>query len=263
MYHSVYAYLYALDIVSFNYLKSLGLFPNTQLLELNEQLFTGQLISSIILSYIDIENIINSPTKQLKLSSISFDFHPDTFKHLFNIIEQLTINTTTIHILIICLRLFTSHLQFLSYIKSDDNQIKLNTYVTDIELKKWFELLLNLVSNESTEQINICKEASKALIYVINIRSSITERLSIYHQYIIQNKHSILIEQILLELNKNEILTNWIDFLCDENNGFVTMDILHSFIGLYFNEEYQNKSEIKQILLSFQQLFIISIDRSI
>ncbi|CAF4120895.1 unnamed protein product, partial [Rotaria sp. Silwood1] len=73
--------------ISIDYLKSNGTYPNIELLNLNEELFTGQFLSSIILSHIDIENQINSLTKQTNLSSISCEFHPNTFKYLFNIIE--------------------------------------------------------------------------------------------------------------------------------------------------------------------------------
>ena len=63
-------------------------------------------------------------------------------------------------------------------------------------------------------QIIICKEASKALIYIINIPNiSFAEKLSLIHQYIIENKYPILIKELLIELNKNEILLNWIEIL--------------------------------------------------
>ncbi|CAF4263498.1 unnamed protein product, partial [Rotaria sordida] len=251
-----------LEISSVNYLKSIGSYPNTQLLNLNKELFTGQFISSIILSHIDIENQINLFTKQSKLSSISCEFHPNTFKYLFNIIEQLTTtsllqsNHTVIHILNICLRLFTTHLQILSDIKID-NQIDLTTYIIDDELKKWFELLLKLVCNENFEQLTICKEASKALINVINIQtSSFDEKLSLIHQYIIENKYPILIKRFLIELNKHEILFNWIDILCDENKKSSILQILYSFIDLYFNINDELKSLIEQILLSFQKFLL-------
>ncbi|CAF3200290.1 unnamed protein product, partial [Rotaria sp. Silwood2] len=42
-------------ILSIDYLKSIGSYPNTQLLNLNEELFTGQFISSIIVSHIEIK----------------------------------------------------------------------------------------------------------------------------------------------------------------------------------------------------------------
>ena len=227
------------EIFSLDYLKSINSYPTTELIKLDEKIFTGQFLSSIILSHIDIENEINSP----KLSSISTEFHSDTFKYLFNIIEQLTVsselNKTMNQILTICLRLFTTHLQFLSDIKSDDQK----NYVTDEESTKWFELLLKLASNEN-------KQASKALIHVLNIlKPSFSERLSLIHQYIIKDKHPILIKELFIELNKHEILLNWIEILCDEK----TLNILYSFIDLYFNTKNE---QIERLLLTFQQLLL-------
>jgi hypothetical protein len=142
-----------------DYLKSIGLFPT---IPPTEEFFSGQFLSSIILSHIDIENEMNLFTKQSKLSSFSCEFHPTTFKYLFNIIEQLTTtsesNNTITHILNICLRLSATHFQLLSDIKSD------NHHITDDELKSWFELLFKLISNQD---LSISKEASKALIKVI------------------------------------------------------------------------------------------------
>ena len=239
-----------------NYLKSIDSFPNAELIKLNEDIFTGQFISSIILSHIDIINEINSFPKQSKLNSISCEFHPTTFKDLFNIIEQLTIlspsNDLINHILSIYLRLLTTHLQLLSDIKS--NIPDFTKYTTDDELKKWFELLFKLASNENLKQI--AKEASKAFIYVIDIQLTLAEKLSLIHQYIIENKHPILIEQLLIELNKNKILSNWIENLCDENKKLITLDILYSFIDLYFNSDEKQKSQIQQILFSFQYLVL-------
>ena len=127
-------------------------------------------------------------------------------------------------------------------------------------MKKWFELLLNLACNENSEQIIISTEASKALINVINIQtSSFDEKLSLIHKYIIENKYPILIKQFLIELNKTETLLNWIDILCDENNKSTALDILYSFIDLYFDEIEEPKS---QILLSFQQLLLYRLNES-
>jgi hypothetical protein len=53
-----------------------------------------------------------------------------------------------------------------------------------------------------------------------------------------------------------ETLINWIELLCDENRKSIALDILYLFIDLYFNEEKENKSEIQQILLLFQQLLL-------
>ena len=139
------------------------------------------------------------------------------------------------------MRLFTTHLQFLSEMKTD-NQIDQTKYATNDELKRWSDLLFKLASNESSEQIIICKEAAQALTYVINLQaSSFAEKIAVGYQYILENKHPILIKQILLELNKNETLLNWIEILCDENKKFSSLEILYSFIDIYFNTE---KTEI-------------------
>ncbi|CAF4467080.1 unnamed protein product [Rotaria socialis] len=249
------------DTTSIGYLKSIGSFPNTQLTNLNEQLFTGQFISSIILSYIDIENRANLLTEEIELSSFSCEFHPSTFKNLFNIIEQLAAilpssqsSNTIKHILTICLRLFSAHIKILSDIKTDNTNIDLSKFIIDDDLKKWFDLLFKLACSENSEQLNMSKEASKVLINIINIQSSVlTEKISLIHQYIVQNKSPILTEQFLIELNNNEILTNWIDTLCDENKRNSLIQILYSFIDLYFNRPDEQKLLIEKLLLSFQQ----------
>ena len=244
-----------------DYLKSTGSFPNTELLKLNEELLTGQFISAIILSHIDIENKFNSLTKQLNLSSISCEFHSDTFKILFNIIEQLTtglsqLNRASIHILTICLRLFTTHLQILSDLKSN-HHIDLTQYASADELKKWFDLLLKLTCNDNSDEHCMSKEASKALICVIYIQSlSFAENISSIHQYIIENTNPILVEQCLIELNKNEVLLNWIDALRDENKNLTILQSLYSFIDFYFSVNEKQKSSIRQVLLAFQQLLL-------
>ncbi|CAF3460153.1 unnamed protein product, partial [Rotaria sp. Silwood2] len=102
------------------YLKSIGAFPSTQLILLNKEKFTGQFLSSILLAYIDLHNHIQS---KLYFESdslddlLSFEFHPNTFKQLFDLIERLMIiqsssNTSLVYILGVCLRLLTTHLYF-------------------------------------------------------------------------------------------------------------------------------------------------------
>ncbi|CAF4403897.1 unnamed protein product, partial [Rotaria sordida] len=94
-------------------------FPSTQLISLNEKKFTGQFISSILLVHIDLHNQLHAKLQFERGSidgSFSFEFEPETFKYLYEIIEQLIIiqlssNHNLEYILIICLRLFTTHLE--------------------------------------------------------------------------------------------------------------------------------------------------------
>ncbi|CAF5090603.1 unnamed protein product, partial [Rotaria sp. Silwood1] len=173
-----------------------------------------------------------------------------------NIIEQLTTslllsssNNTIIHILNICLRLFTTHLQILS-------DIKIDNYI-DYELKKWFDLLLKLVSNENCFEFSLCEEASKALINIIHIQIlSFDEKLFLMYKYINENKYSILIKQFLIELNKNEILFDWINILCDENKKFSILQILYSFIDFSFNRNDEQKILFEQLIFKFQQFLL-------
>jgi hypothetical protein len=280
--------------ISLDYLKSIGSYPNSELMKLDEKLFTGQFISSIILSHIDLDNDIYT-NKQLKNgsveSSFSLEFHPDTFKQLFDMIEQLSMiltqhaNAMVFHTLIVCLKLFTTHLKFLCAIKpnldrdllttnnkirqlSDSkNNFDLTIFTIDNDLTKWFELLLKLACEEDqkSERIMICKEASKAFVYIIDQRtSSFLEKLSFMHQYIMENQHPILTKEFLIEMNKKEILLRWIEVLCEnrynELDRITAMKILYSFIDIYFNPlnemNEEQKQQIHDIILSFQQLLL-------
>lgn len=250
-----------LETLSIDYLKSTGTYPNTELLNLNEQTFTGEFISSILLSHIDIENRINTLTKNYQLNSFACEFHPNTFTYLFNIIEQISMvsqpNKTLNYILVICLRLFTTHLKILSDIKNDES-LDLKDFLINDQLTKWFDLLLKLACNDDSEQSFISEEASKAFIHVINIKSSLfVERLTFIHQYIVENKHTTLIKKFLIELNNHEILSMWIDNLSNESHEDSLLKILYSFIDLYFNRNDSYKSSIEKILLSFQHFLII------
>ncbi|CAF0824036.1 unnamed protein product, partial [Didymodactylos carnosus] len=285
--------------IPLDYLKSIEAFPSTQLMELDEKQFTGQFISSTILAHIDFHNEINS-IEQLKSGSlngsISFDFHPNTFQQLFHIIEQLATrktqdsNTVILHMLTVCLRLFTTHLKFLCIVKSNverdllktndeirkfvralfsqsDSSIDLKAFATDDELRKWFELLLTLAcdGDEKSDESIICKEASKALVYVIDQKtSSFAEKLSFIHKYIVENKHPVLIEQLFIELNKKVTLLSWIEVLCDDDDSkpdkTTAYKILYSFIDICLDPlsdiQEEQKQKIQQVLLLFQQLLI-------
>ncbi|CAF0943984.1 unnamed protein product [Adineta ricciae] len=240
------------EFASLTYLKSINSYPNDQLSTLSEHSLTGQFISSIILSHIDIENEIHSPIKQSKLSSISLEFHSDTFRDLFGNIEQLSVllstqsNQVIIQILTVCLRLFTTHLQILSECRDH-----MSTYTSNTELNKWFDLLFQLICNHNKELSMISEQASKALINVINLQNlSFDQKLILFQKYIMKNEHSTLIAQILVELNQSKTLFDWIEFLNTEMKESTTLDFLHWLIDLYF----ENKEKpVEEILLSLQQ----------
>lgn len=149
--------------------------------------------------------------------------------------------------------LFRNHLQVLSDLKDNLNDSK--EYINDDELKVWFDLLLKLISNENEKEIT--KEVCKCFISIIHLRSlSIVDELDLFYEYLIENKSSILIEEILNELNKNEFLLNWIKCLCDKNKQIKSFEILYLFIDFYFKREEKEKDQIKQILFSFQHLIL-------
>ena len=240
----------SLDWISLNYLKSINAFPKT----LDNTLITGQLLSSIILSHIDIENEILNSKKQTNLASFSYEFHPRTFQILFDLLEKLTSSSSSTnilnHILLVCLRLFTRHLQLLVDLQSS---INLTDYASIDQQDKWFKLLFHLSINENSTII--AREASKALIHVFNIQS-ISTKLTFIHQQIHNNQHSILIEQFFFELNRNETLTNLIKSLNDEQNKNITWPILYAFIDLYSQIDFPYRSQFESLLLSFQYLLI-------
>ncbi|CAF2104570.1 unnamed protein product [Rotaria magnacalcarata] len=287
-----------LSLISLDYLKLNGVFPNAKLAEIDDTIFTSEFISSIILAYVDIYNEINL-NKQYQHgtmhSSISFEFHPNTFKQLFYILARLTAimaeNPKPVlnHILTVCVRLFKTHLRFLSSMKStierellattEDELIKvtqdtsnenadnidLSTFVNNDELSKWSDILLQLAcDDQKSERAIMCKEASKALIYVMHLKAtSFTENLSFIHKYIIENKHPILVEQFITELNKTVTLCNWVEISSRDNTpeNSELSTVLYSFIDLFFNptsifNDEQNQ-QIQQVLMSFQQFFLV------
>jgi len=182
-------------------LKTIGAFPNSRLIQLDEKEFTGPYVASIILTHIDLYNRIHSieQFEQSSIdSSISFEFHPNTFEQLFYIIEQLTAtnindsNRIIFHILTVCLRLFTTHLKFLCtatptldrdlLLTSDEwrkavqissiepkRDIDLTKFGDNNKFKLWFNLLVKLTynDNENSKQTIICREASNLLFILL------------------------------------------------------------------------------------------------
>ncbi|CAF1248084.1 unnamed protein product [Rotaria sordida] len=289
---------------STDYLQTIGTFPNSRLIQLDEKEFTGPYVASVILAHTDFYNRTHS-IEQFEHgsidSSISFEFHPNTFEQLFHIIEQLTAtkiedsNIVDIHILTVCLRLFATHLKFLLAVTSTldrdlllrnhqlrtiietsstkpKSHVDFTTFASDNQLNLWFDLLLKLVCNdndESFEQTTICQEASQALIYIIEKKvSSFTEKLTIFHTYIIENKYPLLIEQIFVELKKNLTLLSWIEVFFNDDNETssdkrIASQILYSFIDIYLNLsndiDLKRKEQIKEILLIFQELLLVQL----
>lgn len=80
--------------------------------------------------------------------------------------------------------------------------------------------------------------------------------------YIIHIKTKTFIEklfftkQFIFGLNQNVNLFNWIEILINNSDKLIALNILYSFIQLYFN---QNQKEIEQILLSFQHLLLFKL----
>lgn len=272
-------------------MKTLGVFPNSTLVHLDEKEFTGPFVASVILTHIDFYSRIHS-TEQYKMntinSSIAFEFHGDTFEQLFSIIDRLTTSPPAISnkivevILTVCLRLFTMHLRFLcsaaptvhrdllsvsdewkkvvdnSSTKSDST-VDLSKFPTDHQFNQWFNVLLKLIQQNSKQQI-LCQEASKALICIMNkIASSFTEKLSFYHKTITENPCPQLLEQVLEELKKNTTLLSWIELLLNDNvnqsDKAIASTLLYSLIDMCFKSS--NGTEIKQILFLFHEFLFI------
>ncbi|CAF3840928.1 unnamed protein product [Rotaria sordida] len=231
--------------------------------------------------HIWIVNSIEQYQYELINDSISFEFHSDTFKLLFQIIEELTIlitdvsDTLLLHILTVCLRLCQIHLKILcsvkmnfdkyllksndkvtnmiqsSTISTSNNQLDLTSFATDDQLQKWFEILLKLIctDNGKPEQATIYSQASKALINILDIQSSsFIEKLSFIHKHIMENKHPVFVKQLYKELTKNYVLLSWIEILCNDNNKeeseqILALRILYSFIDSCFKPSNEIENE--------------------
>lgn len=226
---------------AFDYLKSQRVYPTN---ELPAHCFTGQFISSIILSCFDIENQLHPN----QLFSMPSEFHSNTIETLFHMIEKLISTSSsynlTIHqniIIIICLRLFNYHLELLSLIQFESFKAEL--------LQTWYDFLYHLLSSNYSEEIH--REISKILVnIIINQSTSFDKKVSTFYGYLIQeNRYPLLTEQILIRINQTEFLDHWIDCLCDKNQ---TMDTLNSIVDCYF----QGNQIIESMILSFQSILL-------
>ena len=252
-------------LTAVDYLKSIEAYPNTQLLTLNEKKFTGQFISSVILAHIDLHNQFNSKSKLEHGStngSFSFQLEPDTFKYLYEIIEQLTLVETILdtnldYILNVCLRLFTTHLQVLI----NANLEHFHEYLNENDIEKWFTLMLKLAFDDKSEERK--KEASQGLIYLIEKRLSFGQMLTFIHKHIIENEHPILIDHLLNKLNEQIFIYKWIETLSDNQhteNITLSLTVLHSFIDIVLKSTFDDKEQLArlhEIVIMFQELLLV------
>ncbi|CAF3325918.1 unnamed protein product [Rotaria socialis] len=247
------------------YLKSIEAFPNTQLLTINEKKFTGQFISSVLLVHIDLHNQLQAKSQFDRGSmhgSFSFSFESETFKYLYELIEQFLAGPPSNHnfeyILDVCLRLFTTHLQFLIASKIDN----FHDFLSESDIEKWFTLILKLTLHDKSEERK--KQVSKALIYLMEKQAkSFFEMLAFTHRYIMENKHPILVELFFDLLKKDVFIYKWIEALSvdhpaqDKTLAYAT---LHSFIDIVLKPSSMDAEHVKRIqdiVRMFQELLFV------
>ncbi|UJR34786.1 hypothetical protein I4U23_027567 [Adineta vaga] len=267
-----------------SYLKSIDAYPTSAMMKQDKKILTGQWITSVILAHIDIHHIIHAHNQfqSGKInSSLSFDFHLETFHQLFHFIEQLLQkieidnNTNFNFLLNMCLRLFTTHLKYLSILSIDhhrktttnhtssEEDIEWNDYPTDEQWQTWFDTLLALVTKES--EYTICsRQAAKAIIIILEKQIVLfSDRLFYMLQHILENRHPILTEEFSIALTQNTTIMAWIDLLCNEHKGKnQTWSTVNSLIDLY----PRTSKSLQRILERFQQLLfarLITGDQSV
>ncbi|CAF3449512.1 unnamed protein product [Rotaria socialis] len=256
-------------LAAVEYLKSIEAYPNTQLIKLNEKKFTGQFICSVLLVHIDLHNQIHAKS-QFECSSMngsfSFELEPETFKYLYELIEQLTAiqassDANLEYILNVCLRLFTTHLQFLI----DANFDNFHEFLNEHDIENWFALISRLALDDKLEENK--NEASRALAYLIEKQTlSFGKMLTFIHKHIIENKHPILIDQLLNKLNKPVFIYRWIEILCDNQDtqdSALAYIVLHSFIDIVLKSTLTNietVNRLREILIIFQELLLVHLN---
>ncbi|CAF3346877.1 unnamed protein product [Rotaria socialis] len=223
-------------------------------------------------------------------SSISFEFHRNTFQQLFSILEQLTMRVSEqpklaiIHSLRICTRLFKTHLRFLHALKSNidtkiltkvncdtrqmaQDSFDLSTFANTDELTKWFHFFSDLVCRDTqSESITTRRDASKALIYLVDLKATLfIEKLSFIHKHVMENKYHELVEELLIELNERVTLMNWIELIFNDNEirpeKNQALAILYSFVRICLNSSsslnQEQKQKLIQTLALLQQYFLL------
>ncbi|CAF1140584.1 unnamed protein product [Rotaria magnacalcarata] len=256
-------------LAAVEYLKSIEAYPNTQLIKLNEKKFTGQFICSVLLVHIDLHNQIHAKS-QFECSSMngsfSFELESETFKYLYELIEQLTtiqvpLDANLEYVLNVCLRLFTTHLQFLIDANFDD----FHEFLNEHDIEKWFALISKLALDDKLEESK--NEASKALTYLIEKQTlSFGKMLTFIHKHIIENKHPILIDQLLNKLNRPVFIYRWIEILCDNQDAqdsALAYIVLHSFIDMVLKStllDIETVNRLREILIIFQELLLVHLN---
>ncbi|CAF0824617.1 unnamed protein product [Adineta steineri] len=272
---------------SLNYLKLINVYPNDKLMKTSKKNFTGQIVACVIFAHIDFHQTIHTQYRFRSGSmkkSISFEFHSQTFKILFDIIQQITtrqmqLNLNEQFIGNICLKLFTTLLKFLSAMTTDhhrnlsqnmetpsiesNDSIHWNRFMNNNELHHWFDTLMILTTDKY--ELNIRRQASKAIIHLIDIQSiSFNDKLTLLHKYILENKNSVLIEQIAIELSTNAMLLSWIQLLVHDFKSVTASPswiIFNSLLNIYFNSSIMiiSKMSIEKIFERFQQLVFVQL----
>ncbi|CAF3035361.1 unnamed protein product [Rotaria sp. Silwood2] len=256
-------------LASLEYLKSIEVFPSTQLIALNDRKFTGQFISSILLVHIDLHNQLQAKLQFERgsmIGSFSFEFEPETFKYLYEIIEQLTMmqslsNDNLEYILTVCLRLFMTHFKFLIASNIDN----FHDFMNENDIEKWFILISKFAFDDKSEERK--KEASKILIDLIDKKLlSFPKMLTFFHTYIMENKYPILIEQLFDKLTQNVFIYKWIEVLCDDRNiqdRELAYTVLHSFMDIVLKPnsmDFEKGNRLLEILLMFQELLFVHLN---
>ncbi|CAF4297868.1 unnamed protein product, partial [Rotaria sordida] len=107
-------------------------------------------------------------------------------------------------------------------------------------------------------------EASQALTYLIEKQtSSFGKMLTFIHKHIIENRHPILIDQLLNKLNQQVFIYKWIEILCDNQHrqdSILAYTVLHSFIDIVLQSTFvdiEKVNRLREIIILFQELLLV------
>lgn len=233
------------------YLQSIEAYPNTQLIKLNENKFTGQFICSVLLVHIDLHNQFYVKSK-FECESFSFELEPETFKYLYEIIIEASSDTNLEYITNVLFKIIYN--TFTIFI-IDANLDNFHEFLNENDLEKWFTLIYKLAFDDKSDERK--KEASRALVYLIEKQTSFGKMLTSIHKHIIENQHPISIDLLLNKLNQQVFIYKWIQILCDNQHTqdkTLAYTVLHSFIDIIFKSQV---NPLLQSLIMFQELLLV------